>query len=156
MIGHWSQSPKPTLPWIRMHDFLVYQWIKSAHFLDGYASNISKLMNLEDDRLYGIKSHDCHVFIQTLIPLAYYDYCKKQIWDTLTKINHFFRDIWSNKMHIQHMKKLEMNIVQTTCKFEIILSSSFFNLIEHLHIDLLFEAKLKALSSIDECIHSRG
>jgi hypothetical protein len=54
------------------------------------------------------------------------------------------------------MEKLEMNIVQTTCKFEMILSSSFFNPIEHLPIDLQFEAKLKALSSIDKCIHSRG
>jgi hypothetical protein len=31
--------------------------------------------------LYGIKSHDCHVFMQTLIPLAYRNLLPKGIWD---------------------------------------------------------------------------
>ena len=52
---------------------LVYQWLKSLCFPDGRASNISKLVNLEEGRLYGRKSHGCHVFMQTLIPLAYRD-----------------------------------------------------------------------------------
>jgi hypothetical protein len=43
------------------------------YFPDEHTLNISKLMNLENCRLYRMKSHDCHVFIQTLIPLAYRD-----------------------------------------------------------------------------------
>jgi len=42
----------------------VYQWLKSLCFPDGHASNISRLVNLEECRLYGIKSHDCHMFMQ--------------------------------------------------------------------------------------------
>jgi len=30
-----------------------------------------------------MKSHDRHVFIQTLIPMAYYDLLLKGIWDAL-------------------------------------------------------------------------
>ena len=41
---------------------LVYKWLKSLRFPDGHASNISRLVNIEDCRLYGMKSHDCHVF----------------------------------------------------------------------------------------------
>jgi len=52
---------------------LVYQWLKSLRFPNGYASNISRLVNLEECRLYIIKSHDYHLFMQTLIPLAYRD-----------------------------------------------------------------------------------
>jgi len=48
-------------------------------FLDEHASNISRLVNLEDCRLYGMKNHDCHIFIQTLIPLAYHDLLSKGI-----------------------------------------------------------------------------
>ena len=58
---------------------LLYKWLKSLHFLDGHASNISRLVNIEDCRLYGIKSHDCHVFMQTLIPLAFRDLLPKGI-----------------------------------------------------------------------------
>ena len=43
------------------------------------------------------------------------------------------------------MKKLETNIVQTICKLEITFPSSFFDLIEHLIIHLLFEKKVEVL-----------
>jgi len=58
---------------------LVYQWLKSLRFLYGHAANISRLVNLEECILYGIKSHDCHVFMQTLIPLAYRDLLSNEI-----------------------------------------------------------------------------
>ena len=54
-----------------------------------YASNIARLVNLEEYRLYGMKSHECHVFMQTLIQITYRDLFPKTIWDALTKISHF-------------------------------------------------------------------
>jgi len=42
-------------------------------FPDKNALNISRLVNLEDFRLYRMKSYNCHVFMQTLISLAYRD-----------------------------------------------------------------------------------
>jgi hypothetical protein len=50
---------------------LVCKWLKSPRFPDGHASNISRLVNTEECKLYEMKSHECHMFIQTLIPLAY-------------------------------------------------------------------------------------
>jgi len=58
---------------------LVYKWLKSLHFPNGHASNISGLVNMEECRLYRMKSHDCHVFMKTLIPLAYRDLLPKGI-----------------------------------------------------------------------------
>jgi hypothetical protein len=87
---------------------LVYQWLKSLHFSDGHASNISRLVNLEECILYEMKSHDCHVFMQTLILLAYRDLLSKGIWNTLMEISHFFRDICSSKLQTNHIKQLEM------------------------------------------------
>jgi len=57
----------------------------------------------------------------------------------------FFRYICSNKLHTQHMKKLETNIVQAIYKFEMIFSHSFFDSMEHLPIHLLFEIKVGKL-----------
>jgi hypothetical protein len=56
---------------------LVYKWLKSLRFPDGHASNISRLVNIEECRLYGMKSHDYHVFMQTLIPLPFRDLLPK-------------------------------------------------------------------------------
>jgi hypothetical protein len=44
----------------------------------GYASNISKLVNLMDDRFNEIKSHDCHMFIQHPFHLCAEINCKKR------------------------------------------------------------------------------
>ena len=115
---------------------LVYQWPKSLHFPNGHASNISRLLNLEDWRLYGIKIHDYHVFIQTLIPLDYRDLLSKRIWDALTEINHLFKDICSNKLQTQQMERLETNIIQTICKLEMIFFLLFLDSIEHLLMHL--------------------
>jgi hypothetical protein len=57
------------------------------------------------------------------------------------EIGSLFRDICSNKLHTQHIERLEMNIVQKIYKLQMIFSSSFFDLIEHLPIYLLFESK---------------
>jgi len=126
---------------------LVYQWLKILRFLDGYALKISRLVNLEECRLtlcrlYGMKSHDCHVFMQTFIPLAYRDLLPKRIWDALMEIDHFLKDICSNKLQTQHIERLETNIVETIYKHEMIFPPSFFDFIEHLPIHLPYEAKV--------------
>jgi len=126
-------------------------------FADGHTSNISRLVNLKQYKLHGMKSHDCHVFMQTFILLTYCDLLPKGIWDALTEISHFFRDIYFSKLSTHHIKRLETNIIDTICKLEMISLLSFFNSMEHLPIHLSYdEEKLEAQSSIDGCIHSRG
>jgi len=64
---------------------------------------------MEECRLYGMKSHDYNVFMQTFIPLAFRDLLPKRIWDALTEISHFFRDLCSSKLNVNHIERLETN-----------------------------------------------
>ena len=95
--------------------------------------------------MYGIKIHDCHVFMQILIPLAYCDLLSKWIWNALTEISHFFRDICFSKLNVDHIERFETNIAKTLCKLEMIFPPSFFYSMEHLPIHLPFEAKVGGL-----------
>jgi len=61
--------------------FLVYKRLKNLRFPDGYALNIAKLVNLEGCRLYEMKIHNFHVFIQTLISITYRNFLSKEIWN---------------------------------------------------------------------------
>jgi hypothetical protein len=124
---------------------LVYKWLNSLRFLDGHASNISRLVNMEECKLYGMKSHDCHVFMQTLIPLTFRDLLPKGIWNALTEISNLFRDLCSSKLNVHRIERLETNIVETLCKLEMIFPPSFFDSMEHLPIHLPFEAKVGGL-----------
>jgi len=72
-------KPKVSFALDKNAQLLIYQWLRSLCFPDEYASNISKLVNLKDGRLYGMKIHDCHMYMQTLIPLAYQDLLSKRI-----------------------------------------------------------------------------
>jgi hypothetical protein len=120
-------KPRASFMLEKNEQLLVYKWLKSLHFPDGHASNISRLVNMEECRLYGMNSHDCHVFMQTLIPLAIRDLLPNGIWDALTEITHFFRDIFSSKLNVDHIERLETNIVETICKLEMIFPPSFFD-----------------------------
>jgi len=76
LVFYGSRVTKPRASFVleKNAQLLVYKWLKSLRFPDGHASNISRLVNMEECRLCGIKSHDYHVFMQTLIPLAYCDF----------------------------------------------------------------------------------
>ena len=135
---------------------LVYQWLKSLYFSDGHASNISRLVNIEECILYEMKSHDCHVFMQTLIPLAYRDLLSKGIWDILMEIGHFFKDICSSKLQINYIEQFEINIVETICKLEMIFPLFFFTRWSIYPYIYHMRQKLEDQFNIDGCIHSRG
>jgi hypothetical protein len=135
--GSWVAKPRASFILEKNAQLLVYKWLKSLRFPDGHASNISSLVNTEECRLYGIKSHDCHMFMQTLIPLAFRDLLPKGIWDALTEITYFFRGICSGKLNVDHIERLETNIVETICKLEMIFPPSFFDSMEHYYGMLL-------------------
>ncbi|KAL0285285.1 UNVERIFIED_CONTAM: hypothetical protein Sangu_2786300 [Sesamum angustifolium] len=41
----------------------VCEWIRGLKFPNGYASNLARCIDMTELRMYGIKSHDCHVFM---------------------------------------------------------------------------------------------
>ncbi|GKV48031.1 hypothetical protein SLEP1_g54870 [Rubroshorea leprosula] len=51
----------------------------------GFASNIAHCVNLAELRLVGLKSHDCHIFMQRLIPIAFRGLLPDSIWGPLTE-----------------------------------------------------------------------
>jgi len=47
-VGSRVVKPKANFALVKNAQLHVYQWLKSLRFPDGHASNISRLMNLED------------------------------------------------------------------------------------------------------------
>jgi hypothetical protein len=99
-------------------------------YLDWWIWRMTNYMEWKVMTTTCIYKHSFHLHIRI--------YCQKGY----LKINHFFRDICSKKLHTQHIEKLETNIIQKIWKLEMIFPSSFFDLMEHLPINLLFEVKI--------------
>jgi hypothetical protein len=80
--------------------------------------------------------------MERLLPIAFRDFLDKPIWDALTELSNFFRDICSKTLDEKHMAALENNIVEIICKLEKIFPPGFFDSMEHLPVHLPYEARV--------------
>ncbi|CAL8168411.1 unnamed protein product [Prunus armeniaca] len=60
---------------------------------EGYSSNIKNLVSLQDSRLLGLKSHDCHTLMQQLLPVAIHSVLEKPARFAITRLCFFFNAI---------------------------------------------------------------
>jgi len=56
------------------------EWIQKLQFLDGYAANLRRGVNLTMMRINGLKSHDYHIWIERLLPVMVRGYLPDNIW----------------------------------------------------------------------------
>jgi len=109
---------------------------------DGYASNISRNVKLKERKFTGLKSHDCHMIMQQLLPIALRRSTDPKVTSVLINICNYFNDICSKAIDVVHMEKLEKEIVVTMCKLEKLFPPSFFTVMVHLVTHLASEAKI--------------
>ena len=50
-------------------------------------SNIAPEINMIEEKIHGMKSHDCHIFMQRLLPLPFHDMLSKLIWGALAELS---------------------------------------------------------------------
>ena len=93
-------------------------------------------------KLFGMKSHDCHVFMQRLIPIAFREMLPSAVWQALTELSLFFKDLTSTVLKTEVVMRLESEISIVICKLEQIFPRSFFYSMEHFPIHLAYEARV--------------
>lgn len=47
----------------KLHKYVLCEWVKSLKFPDDYVSNMGRCVDMQKFKLFGMKSHDCHVFM---------------------------------------------------------------------------------------------
>ncbi|KAL0423494.1 UNVERIFIED_CONTAM: hypothetical protein Sradi_0884200 [Sesamum radiatum] len=67
----------------------VCEWICGLKFPDGYAFNLARCIDMTELQMHGMKSHDCHVFMQNLIPIAFREMLPEHVWRALTEVSIF-------------------------------------------------------------------
>lgn len=118
------------------------QFLKSVKFPDGYASNISRDAHVNDGKVSVLKSHDCHVLLQRLLPVAIRPYLRRDVCAPLIELCNFFHDLCAKTLSVSHLDELEKRIPLILCKLERIFPPDFFDVMVHLAVHLPREAKL--------------
>ncbi|XP_074577237.1 uncharacterized protein LOC141833653 [Curcuma longa] len=139
-----SRGPKPKAIYTlnREQRRIVCEWLKSLKFPDGYVSNIGRCVDLKEYKLIGMKSHDCHIFMERLIPIAFKELLPNFVWAAISELSIFLHDLCSTVLRHSHMETLEKNIPIILCNLERIFPPSFFDSMEHLLVHLPYEAKV--------------
>jgi hypothetical protein len=119
----------------------ICEWIKELKMPDGYASNLARCADVNKGQIHGMKSHDCHVFMECLLPFAFSS-LPDFVWKPLKELSQFFKGLCSNTLREDELIKLGENIPFIICKLERIFPPGFFDSMEHLPVHLPYEAKL--------------
>ncbi|CAK8563414.1 unnamed protein product [Lathyrus sativus] len=126
-------TPKATYSLTPQEAKLVCRWLTELRMSDGYTSNLAWCANSNNRKLNGMKSHDCHVFMERLLPIAFNSLLSK-VLNPLTEISHFYRDICALVLRVDDLIKLDQDIPLILCKLEQIFPPDFFN---SMQVDLI-------------------
>jgi hypothetical protein len=79
----------------RKEKISLLECLKSIKVPSGYSSNISRKVSIKEMKLIGMKSHDCHVLLTQLLPVAIRGILEDNVRDSITKLCFFFNTICS-------------------------------------------------------------
>ncbi|XP_056691688.1 uncharacterized protein [Spinacia oleracea] len=118
------------------------QVIKNVKLPQGYASNISRCVQVGERKITSYKSHDAHFMMNYLLPIAVKTTLPKDVATPLIRLSAFFKGIWSKDVDPRHLDKLHSKIVETLCLLEGIFPPAFFDIMVHLPVHLVEPIKL--------------
>ncbi|KAK9074167.1 hypothetical protein SSX86_006764 [Deinandra increscens subsp. villosa] len=119
---------------------LFCQFIKDVRLPDGFGSNISKRVTDNNTNITGLKSHDCHILMQRLIPIGVRAFLDKDTYTPIVDLCMFFKQLCSRTLVVEDMKKAKDAILTILCKLELIYPPAFFDIMVHLVLHLPDEA----------------
>jgi hypothetical protein len=110
---------------------------------DGYASNIFRCVRLNDRTMSSFKSHDCHILMQQLLPIALRgSKLPSNVVKVLVDMSTFFRGICETTLTPKALDRLQDHVCITLCHMEQIFPPSFFTSMVHVVIHLVRECRL--------------
>ena len=116
--------------------------LKKVKVPDGYAANVSRCVRVKPPRISRIKSHDNHILMQQLMPIALRKTLPKSVRYPLIRLSRYFRQLCSKVICPQDVVRLESEIAVILCDLEKCFPPTFFDVIVHLTIHLATEVKL--------------
>ncbi|XP_060182233.1 uncharacterized protein LOC132611890 [Lycium barbarum] len=119
---------------------LFYEVLQNTKFPYGYSSNISRWIRKR--KISRLKTHDCHVIMQELLPLALRRSKDKRISSVLIELCTFFRVLCSKVLKLEELKLLEEKIPETLSTMEKLFPPGFFTVMVHFLTHLATEARL--------------
>ena len=80
--------------------------------------------------------------MQRLIPVAFRELLPGKIWEAMTELSLFFKELTMTVIRCDDMDQLAREIPVVMCKLERIFPPGFFDSMEHLPVHLPYECRV--------------
>lgn len=119
------------------------EFLRDVKFPDGYAANLTRCINMDGRKVQGLKTHDCHILLQQILPVAMRGLIHKDIYEAIAELGIFFKEICAKTLKVDVLHRLKSEIPIILCKLEKIFPPAFFDVMVHLAVHLPDEALLR-------------
>ncbi|GLT49896.1 hypothetical protein SLA2020_234200 [Shorea laevis] len=80
--------PKACYQLIAKEKDAFFKVLKDMKLLDEYSSNISHCVQVKQRKIIGLKTYDCHIFMQELLPVAIRGSLPKRVASIIIELCH--------------------------------------------------------------------
>ena len=103
----------------------------------GYSGLIRRYLDQNKKIFSGMKSHDCHVMMMQILPVAIRGIMEPHVRETLTGLCIFFDVITRKSISVAKLGRLQEEIVVILCELEIYFPPAFFDIMVHLLVHIV-------------------
>ena len=97
---------------------------------------------MAEKKFQNLKSHDCHVIMTQLLPVALRGLLPDNVRLAIVKLCAFLNAISQKVINPDDLPKLQKDVVQCLVSFELLFPPSFFNIMTHLLVHLVEEIEI--------------
>ncbi|KAK1663222.1 hypothetical protein QYE76_051381 [Lolium multiflorum] len=133
---------KPPAPWTLSKEQKRHlcRYLANTRFPDGYCANWGRCVNIDGCKVTGMKTHDCHILLQRVLPAGLKGIASKEMYVAIAELGRFFRELCAKTLKVDVLNRLKVEIVVILCKLEKLFPPAFFDVMVHLAIHLPEEA----------------
>jgi hypothetical protein len=118
---------------------IFFEVLSSLKVPSGFSSNIKGIINMAEKKFQNLKSHDCHVLMTQLLPVALRGLLPENVRLPIVKLCAFLNAISQKVIDLAILPTLQKDVVQCLVSFELVFPPSFFNIMTHLLVHLVDE-----------------
>ena len=118
---------------------IFFECLSSIKVPAGFSSNIKGIINMAEKKFQNLKSHDCHVLMTQLLPVALRGLLPENVRLPIVKLCAFLNAISQKVIDRESLERLQKDVVQCLVSFELVFPPSFFDIMTHLLLHLVEE-----------------
>ena len=95
-----------------------FEFLLSVKTPSSYSANIRSLVHADKKKLTHMKSHDCHVMLTQILPVAIRNMMNKQIRNTIIALCDFFNKLWKKVVDPDELDVMQKDIARILPELE--------------------------------------